>query len=160
MNKWKRSYSLSTEWLYLIVYQTIKYINNYTRNYEKILETLQSVETRMNFLNQKRTPSVSDIELIIIDLTSEFMGIDSERDLFRKPPFTLISKIERNVYNRRKRGLFYYWGQLRKQIASQIISSNYYIVDSMPFEVCKLSRSSRCTIFVNKTMKILWWIQK
>ena len=119
------------------------------------METLQSVETRMNFLNQKRKPSVSDIELIIIDLTSEFMGIDSERDLFRKPPFTLISKIERNVYNRRKTGLFYYRGQLGKQIASQIISSNYYIVDSMPFEVCKLSRSSRCTIFLNKTMKIL-----
>ena len=83
-------------------------MNNFSANYEKILETLQDLETKMNFLNQKRKPSVSDIELIIIDLTSEFMGIDSERDLFRKPPFTLISKIERNVYNRRKRGLFYY----------------------------------------------------
>ena len=130
-------------------------MNNFSANYAKILETLQDLETKMNFLNQKRKPSVSDIGLIIIDLTSEFMGIDSERDLFRKPPFTLISKIERNVYNRRKTGLFYYRGQLGKQIASQIISSNYYIVDSMPFEVCKLSRSSRCTIFLNKTMKIL-----
>lgn len=110
------------------------------------METLQSIETRMNFLSQKRKPNLSDIELIAIDLTSEFMGIDSERDLFRKLPCNLRSKIERSVYNRRKRGLFYFRGQLRKQIASQIISSDYYIVDSMPLEVCKLSRSSRSNI--------------
>lgn len=121
-------------------------MNNFSANYEKILEILQSVEVGMNFLNQKRKPNLSDIELIAIDLTSEFMGIDSERDLFRKLPCNLISKIERSVYNRRKRGLFYYREQLRKQIASQIISSDYYIVDSMPLEVCKLSRSSRSNI--------------
>jgi len=121
-------------------------MNNFTRNYEKILETLQIVESKMNFLNQIRKPRLSDIELIAIDLTSEFMGIDSERDLFRKLPFRLTSRIERSVYNRRKRKLFDYRSQLRKQIASQISVSDYYIVDSMPLEVCKLSRSSRCGI--------------
>jgi len=121
-------------------------MNNFSQNYEKILSTLQQVEYKMNFLNQKRKPYLSDIELISIDLTSEFMGIDSERDLFRKLPDNLSSRIERSVYNRRKRGLFYYRTQLRKQIASQIISSDYYIVDSMPLEVCKLSRSSRSRI--------------
>lgn len=83
-------------------------MNNFTRNYKKILETLQSVENRMNFLNQKRKPQLPGIELIAIDLTSEFFGVDSERDLFRKLPDNLASKVERSVYNRRKRGLFYY----------------------------------------------------
>ena len=55
-------------------------MNNFTRNYEKILETLQIVESKMNFLNQIRKPRLSDIELIAIDLTFEFMDIDSERD--------------------------------------------------------------------------------
>lgn len=32
----------------------------------------------MNFLNQKRKPKLSDIELIAIDLTAEYMSIDSE----------------------------------------------------------------------------------
>lgn len=50
-------------------------MNNFTRNYEKILETLQSVESKMNFMNQIRLPKLSDIELIAIDLTSEFLGI-------------------------------------------------------------------------------------
>ncbi|MEN9918305.1 MAG: hypothetical protein RL662_741, partial [Bacteroidota bacterium] len=104
------------------------------------------VESKMNFLNQKRKPKLSDIELISIDLTSEFLGIDSERDLFRKLPFDLISRIERSVYNRRKRKLFYHREALRKKMVSLISSQDYYIVDSMPLEVCKLSRSSRSRI--------------
>ncbi len=121
-------------------------MNNFTRNYEIILETLQQIEGKMNFRNQKRQPKLSDIELIAIDLTSEFLGIDSERDLFRKLPVDLFSKVERSVYNRRKRGLFYYREQLRKKLANQIGTSDYYIVDSMLLEVCKLSRSLRSRI--------------
>lgn len=121
-------------------------MNNFIQNYEKILETLQLVESRMNFLNQKRKPQLSDIELIAIDLTSEFLGIDSERDLFRKLPIDLLSKVERSVYNRRKRRLFYHRNLLRKKLAYNIGIQSYYIVDSMPLEVCKLSRSLRSSI--------------
>ncbi|WP_165045645.1 IS982 family transposase [Dysgonomonas sp. ZJ709] len=121
-------------------------MNNFTRNYEKILETLQSIESQMNFLNQIRKPRLSDIELIAIDLTSEFLGIDSERDLFRKLPIDLLSKIDRSVYNRRKRRLFYYRDLLRRKVALSISNQDYYIIDSMPLEVCKLSRSYRSQI--------------
>ena len=121
-------------------------MNNFSANYAKILETLQQVESKMNFLNQKRKPKLSDIELISIDLTSEFMGIDSERDLFRKLPTSSTSKIERSVFNRRKRALFSHREILRKTLACQISTQDFYIVDSMPLEVCKLSRSSRSSI--------------
>lgn len=47
-------------------------MNNVTRSYEKIFETLQSIETRIIFLNQTRKPIFSDIKLIAIDLTSDF----------------------------------------------------------------------------------------
>ena len=121
-------------------------MNNFSANYAKILETLQQVESKMNFLNQKRKPKLSDIELISIDLTSEFMGIDSERDLFRKLPTSSTSKIERSVFNRRKRALFSHREILRKTLACQISTQDFYIVDSIPLEVCKLSRSSRSSI--------------
>lgn len=121
-------------------------MNNFTRNYKKILETLQSIESQMNFLNQIRKPKLSDIELIAIDLTSEFLGIDSERDSFRKLPLDLFSKVDRSVYNRRKRRLFYHRDLLRRKVAQSISNQDYYIVDSMPLEVCKLSRSSRSSI--------------
>jgi len=61
-------------------------MNRFTANYEKILQTLVKIESKMNFLNQIRKLKLSDLELISIDLTLEFMGIDSERDLFRKLP--------------------------------------------------------------------------
>lgn len=53
-------------------------MNSFTRNYRKILKTLQLVEAKMNFLNQISKPKPSDIELIAIDLTSEYISIDSE----------------------------------------------------------------------------------
>jgi len=86
----------------------------------------------MNFLNQKRKPKLSYIELIAIDLTSECMGIGSEYQLFRILPEFLLSRIERSVYNRCKRELFFFREALRKQIAESISTSDYYIVDSMP----------------------------
>lgn len=61
-------------------------------------------------------------------------------------PVDLISRIERSVYNRRKRRLFYYRDVLRRKIAHRIGPQDYYIVDSMPLEVCKLSRSTRSQI--------------
>ena len=121
-------------------------MSNFLRNYRKILETLQLVESKMNFLNQIRKPKLSDIELIAIDLTSEYMSIDSEYQLFRTLPLDLSSKIERSVYNRRNRKLFFYRDSLRQKLANQIGTQDYFIVDSMPLEVCKLSRSSRSCI--------------
>lgn len=121
-------------------------MNNFTRNYRKILKILQQVEPKMNFLNQIRKPKLSDIELIAIDLTAEYMSIDSEYQLFRVLPSCLSNKIERSVYNRRKRKLFSDRESIRKRLANRISSNDYYLVDSMPLEVCKLSRSSRSSI--------------
>ena len=122
-------------------------MNNFTANYRKILDTLQLIESKMNFLNQKRKPKLLDIELVAIDLTSEYMGIDSEYQLFRSLPLILSTRIERSVYNRRKRGLFFHREELRTQLSSHVLSdTDCLIVDSMPLEVCKLSRSSRSSI--------------
>lgn len=119
-------------------------MNNFIANYKKILETLQQIESKMNFLNQKRTPKLSDIELIAIDLTSEYMGIDSEYQLFRCLPDILSNRIERSVYNRRKRGLFFHREALRTKVADCILTQkDNLILDSMPLEICRLSRSTR-----------------
>ncbi len=75
------------------------------------------------------------------------MGIDSENDLFRKLPKHILSKIERSVYNRRRRRLTNSLNDIRLKLASAFNEfENYFVVDSMPLEVCKLSRSSRSKI--------------
>ena len=52
----------------------------------------------MNFLNQKRKSKLSDIKLIAVDLTSEYMSIYSGYQLFVILSLTLLCKIEYSVY--------------------------------------------------------------
>jgi hypothetical protein len=68
-------------------------------------------------------------------------------DLFRKLPETLSFKIERSVYNRRRRKLSSSLDAIRLKLASNFNEfEDYFVVDRMPLEVCKLSRSSRSRI--------------
>ncbi len=122
-------------------------MHNFRANYEKILEVLNTIESKSNFLFQIRTPKLTDKELIAINLTSEYMSIDSEHQLFRILPVELLSKIERSVYNRRKRKLFPFIEQIRIKLSEAFNEfEEYYLIDSMPLEVCKLARSSRSKI--------------
>lgn len=123
-------------------------MHNFTANYEKILEVLKKLELDSeNFLFQIRKPKLTDLRIIAINLTSEYMSIDSEHQLFRILPAEIKSLIERSVYNRRKRKLFDHMERIRKLLAERFNGSEkYFVVDSMPLEVCKLSRSSRSRI--------------
>lgn len=123
-------------------------MHNFTANYEKILEVLKKLELDSeNFLFQIRKPKLTDLRIIAINLTSEYMSIDSEHQLFRILPIEIKSLIERSVYNRRKRKLFDHMERIRKLLAERFNGSEkYFVVDSMPLEVCKLSRSSRSRI--------------
>ena len=122
-------------------------MHNFIANYDKILEVLNKIELKDNYHHQIRKPKLSDKQLVAINLTAEYLGIDSECQLFRVLPFALSSKIERSVYNRRKRNLFRFQETFRLKIAQTFNESEaYFIVDSMPLEVCKYSRSSRSNI--------------
>jgi len=123
-------------------------MHNFEANYNKILETLRLNIGKDNFIIQKRKPKLSDIELIAIGLTAEYMSIDSEHQLFRDLKSTSLHKlIERTVYNRRKRGLVKYIEKIRVIISKKFNQfEDYFVVDSMPLEACKLSRSSRSKI--------------
>jgi hypothetical protein len=122
-------------------------MNNLNANYERILKVLQEISKEQLLVYQRRQPKLSDLELISLNLTAEFMGIDSESDLFRKLPKSISTKIERSVYNRRRRGLVNHINTIRLKLAAHFNEfEDYFIIDSMPLEVCKLSRSSRSKI--------------
>lgn len=93
-------------------------------------------------------PKLSDIELISLIILTEFKSIDSEYQLFREiKNFDIESKIERSVYNRRKRKLFPFIEEIRIKMVRKLNDlENYFVVDSMPLEVCKISRSARSKI--------------
>ena len=122
-------------------------MNNLNAKYKRILEVLRKISKEQLLSYQRRQPRLSDLELICLSLTAEFMGMDSENDLFRKLPKSISSKIERSVYNRRRRRLANDLDKIRLKLASYFNEfENYFVVDSMPLEVCKLSRSSRSKI--------------
>ncbi|MTG98907.1 IS982 family transposase, partial [Myroides sp. BIT-d1] len=70
-------------------------MDNLLANYKRILEVLQSISENTLLSYQRRKPKLSDIELISICLTAEYLGIDSENYLFRLLPKELKQKIER-----------------------------------------------------------------
>ncbi len=122
-------------------------MHNFQANYDKIFDILNKIEKLNSFIVQIRKPKLSDKELIAINLTAEYIGVDSECQLFRILPLHLKNRIERSVYNRRKRRLFDAQNKIRLKLSNYFNEfENYFIVDSMPLEVCKMSRANRSKI--------------
>lgn len=122
-------------------------MHNFLSNFDKIYQVLKHLSSEDLLSYQRRKPKLSDLALVSINLTSEYLGIDSECDLFRKLPSELSNKIERSVYNRRKRRLFPYIENIRIKLSNAFDEfEDYFIIDSMPLEVCKEARSNRSKI--------------
>ena len=122
-------------------------MSNLQHVYSKILSLLHEIEPEDNFLNQIRKPKLTDKELLSLSLAAETLGIDSEHFLFKQLPECIEGKIERSVYNRRARKLSFKLEDIRGSIVDALGANNSInIVDSMPLEVCKMSRSNRSKI--------------
>ena len=131
-------------------------MHNIKSNFDKIYQTIKSLN--LDFFNEDGnisrpgiSPQFSDIEVLSLVLTAEYMSLDSENWLFNKiksdykEDFARL--IDRSRYNRRKRQLFPVLEKIRQQLAAGFLEfEDYFIVDSMPLEVCKISREKRAKI--------------
>jgi hypothetical protein len=95
-----------------------------------------------------RKPKMIDLEVIALSLTSEFMSIDSENSLFKQISLGEIPNlIERSQFNKRRKKLFLFSEQIRTKLSAQFLRfEDYFIIDSMPLEICKFSRHNRIKI--------------
>lgn len=123
-------------------------MSNLEASYKLIFKELSKISDTENFYFKPIKPNLSDLELISLTILAEFKSIDSEHQLFREiKGWEIETKIERSVYNRRKRKLFPYIEKLRIKIAEKFNEfENYFVIDSMPLEVCRMARSSRSKI--------------
>lgn len=130
-------------------------MNNLIQNYKIILNELKKTGEHIQSKKQVRTPKLSDLELVALNITAEYMSINSELQLFRCIAGTdLESKIERSVYNRRRRSLFAYIEQIRENLSSRFAGfTDVFIVDSTPIEICKISRAKRSEICSTETIQ-------
>ena len=126
--------------------------NTFDKFHKIILEILQSdIDKQGNFIKPGVVPKFSDIEIIALSLASECLSIDSENYLFGKLRTEyrddFPNLIDRSQYNVRRRKLLQRIEFVRDKMATKLINQeNIFIVDSMPVEVCKLSRSARSRV--------------
>ena len=121
---------------------------NIAKNYFKILEVLNSLDIHPETNKLGRKAKMSDLEVVTLSFTSEYMSIDSENSLFKQlSDLSLPNLIERSQYNKRRKRLFGFAEKIRVLLATKFTEfEDYFIVDSMPLEICKLARQNRVKI--------------
>jgi hypothetical protein len=89
-------------------------MSNIVKNYFRVLEVISSLNCDLEFKsNVGRKPKMSDLEVVALSLTAEFMSIDSENSLFKQIDISQIPNlIERSQFNKRRRKLFYFQKKL------------------------------------------------
>ena len=133
-------------------------MSNIVKNYYRVLEVISSLNWEYEHKSKVgRKSKMSDIEVVALSLTSEYMSIDSENSLFKQiKPSEIPNLIERSQFNKRRRKLFFFLNKIRLKLASSFIEfEKYFIVDSMPLEICKFSRHNR--IKICKGCGQPWW---
>ena len=130
-------------------------MNNLIRNYKIILKELTKISGHIKTTKQIRLPKMSDLELVALNITAEYMSINSELQLFRCISGTVLDgKIERSVYNKRKRKLLPYIEKIRETLSGKFADfTDVFIVDSTPIEICKISRANRSAICTTDEIK-------
>lgn len=125
-------------------------------NFDIILEKLKPFTTNIlnaagNLPRPGPCPRFSDLEVISLSLTAEYLSIDSENSLFAKLAadysHAFPTLIDRSNYNRRKRHLFSLLESLRQQLCQRLNEAeDFFILDSAPLPICCFSRANGCKI--------------
>lgn len=120
-------------------------MNNLIQNYEIILKNLEITCGDIESFKQIRKPKLSNLELIAVNLTAEYMSINTELQLFRCLKGTYLeAMIERSIYNKRRRKLFDYTEIIRKRLSEKFVQfTDVFVIDSMPAPICKYARAGR-----------------
>ncbi len=127
------------------------------KNYLRVLEVISSLNCELEYKSGVGAKvKMYDIEVVALSLTSEYMSKDSENDLFKKLVNSSIPNlIERSQFNKRHRKLFEFSEKIRTTLASSFLElENYFIIDSIPLEICKKSYKKHPYIFRKSRKRI------
>jgi hypothetical protein len=111
---------ISMRWIPFSFSQKTNFMSNLGSSYTKILGLLHDLESSDDYLNQIRTPKLSDKQLIALVFAAESLGLDSERHLFRQLPSVLAGLIDRSVFNRRRRQLAAHIERFRQRMLEDL----------------------------------------
>jgi hypothetical protein len=118
-------------------------------NYNKIAKVVEKffnndLNEQGNFRYYPNPPKMSDKQIISLSLCAESLGIDSENYFLSKLKTdysNYFPDVHVTRYNIRRKNLAEKTSQLTQMIGDDItFGEDYFIVDSMPIPVCKMSR--------------------
>lgn len=128
-------------------------MHNIKVNFDKIIEVIKDIlkeelTIQNNFKRRGVVPRFSDLEVIALSLTAESLGIDSENYLFSKLVAeyrdAFVNLISRRQYNDRRKLLFGQTERVLKLLSARLNKqADIFAIDSMPLEICKISREQR-----------------
>jgi len=128
-------------------------MHNIKANFNKIVEVLKDIfgkeiNEKGNYPRRGVVPRFSDIEVMALSFTAECLSIDSENYLFSKLTTEYEDEfkniISRRQYNDRRKLLFEKTERVRKLMSERLNKqADVFAIDSMPLEICKLSREKR-----------------
>lgn len=117
-----------------------------------------------DFLNGKRLrqrgpqPTLSDSEVLTMEIVGEFLGIDTDRGIFcyfrrhYSDWFPALKQIHRTTFVRQAANLWYAKQQLWSRLIGWIDQDPLIsITDSLPIPVCRFARAYRCRILAGDT---------
>lgn len=96
-------------------------MTNIVKNYFKVLEVISSLNCELVYKSGVgRREKISDLEVVALSLTAEFMSIDSENSLFKQiNQVEIPNLIERSQFNKRRRKLFLFSEEVRTKLAKK-----------------------------------------
>jgi hypothetical protein len=101
-------------------------MNNLLQNYKIIFDKLTKTCYHIESFSQIRQPKLSNLEPVALNITAEYMSYNSELQLFRYIKGTEFEdKIERSVYNKRRRKLAGYNLNWRKKLITMRFKAGY-----------------------------------
>ena len=119
-------------------------------NFDKILCVLKEILGEESAILKKQVKpgpktKFSDVEVIALSCTAEYMGYDSENYFFSQLNKSVFPDLlSRRQYNDRRKKLLIKYEEVRKSIISQIkTEQKVYIIDSMPLKLCRYARRGR-----------------
>ena len=124
---------------------------------ELLLQVFCLVDDELKALNLPKlrqrgsAPTLTDSEVITIELVGEFWGLDRDTALLRHfrayhaAEFPHLATLDRTVFVRQAANLWWVKEQLRQRLATWLADGQpVWLVDSMPIEACKFGRASFC----------------
>lgn len=102
-------------------------------------------------------PTLTDAEVITIELVGEFWGLDADRAIFRHfrayhtPEFPNLENVHRTSFARQAANLWAVKRAIHRRLAERLSAGQHvWLIDSFPLPVCQFARATFCQRFAGE----------